>query len=295
MRDKLLFLWRKITRIKALHPLVVFIRYFAATNFFNTILDFCEVSVFHTSYKETEDYMRQGEGRIKNIAQSLADEKSRKVYKNIWQYRASHDRRFLKGIVDKDQYFDSEIIRLEDGEGFVDCGAYRGDTVRAFCRHLKDRESYNFILAFEPDPSNYRVLEKEIRKNGLKRTECYPLGTWDTKQILRFRGNTEEACMIAEDGDTTIHTDTIDAIVGAERNVTYIKMDVEGAELKSLMGAEGVIRRSHPRLAVSIYHSDADMIDIIEYIKKQFPFYQLYVRHYTYFYADTVLYAIDRQ
>ncbi len=68
MRDKLLFLWRKITRIKALHPLVVFIRYFAATNFFNTILDFCEVSVFHTSYKETEDYMRQSEGRIKNIA-----------------------------------------------------------------------------------------------------------------------------------------------------------------------------------------------------------------------------------
>lgn len=88
---------------------------------------------------------------------------------------------------------------------------------------------------------------------------------------------------------------TIDAVVGEERNVTYIKMDVEGAELKSLMGAEGVIRRSHPRLAVSIYHSDADMIDIIEYIKKQFPFYQLYVRHYTYFYADTVLYAIDRQ
>lgn len=98
--------------------------------------------------------------------------------------------------------------------------------------------------------------------------------------------------MIAEDGEIIIHTDTIDAIAG-EKNVTYIKMDVEGAELKSLMGAETVINRNHPRMAISIYHSDEDMLDIIEYIRTKFPFYKLYVRHYTYFYADTVLYAID--
>lgn len=77
--------------------------------------------------------------------------------------------------------------------------------------------------------------------------------------------------------------------------VTYIKMDVEGAELKSLMGAKNVIRNYHPRLAISIYHSDEDMIGIIEYVKENYPFYKLYVRHYTYFYADTVLYAIDEQ
>lgn len=292
MRDKLVYIWRKITRIKLLHPLVVFIRYFAGTNFFNTILDFTEVSVFHISYADTVKYIKKNRKRIKNITQSLADEKSCVVYQNIWKYRATHNRKFLKGIVDKSQYFDKELIQLGNHEGFVDCGAYRGDTVKAFCRYLEKERKYDFILAFEPDPFNYKALKRYIQKKRLERTECWPLGTWNEKTTLRFRGKTEEGCMIAEDGDTIIYTNTIDAVAG-EKNITYIKMDVEGAELKSLMGAETVIKRNHPRLAISIYHSDRDMLDIIEYIRMKFPFYKLYVRHYTYFYADTVLYAID--
>ena len=109
---------------------------------------------------------------------------------------------------------------------------------------------------------------------------------------MRFKGNTEEGCKIADDGDTVIYTDTIDAVVGNQK-VTYIKMDVEGAELNSLIGAKEIIKREHPKLAISIYHSDDDMINIIEYIRQNYPFYKLYVRHYTYFYADTVLYAIE--
>lgn len=64
-----------------------------------------------------------------------------------------------------------------------------------------------------------------------------------------------------------------DAIVG-NKKVTYIKMDVEGAELNSLIGAHKTIKREHPRLAISIYHSD-DMLNIIEYIKENYPFYIL--------------------
>lgn len=292
MRDKLVFIWRKITKIKVLHPLIVFIRYFAATNFFNTILDFLEVSVFHTSYADTEKFMLQNKKEIEKIIHKLADEKSRSVYQNIWKYRATHNRKFLKGIVDKDQYFDSGLIKLTKKEGFVDCGAYRGDTVQAFCNHLKGNGSYDFILAFEPDQYNFKILTNYIKKRNLKNIVSYPLGTWNEQTTLRFRGDTEEGCMVAEDGNTTIHTNTIDAVAG-DRKVTYIKMDVEGAELKSLIGARKVIEQNHPRLAVSIYHSNEDMINIIAYISENFPFYQLYVRHYTYFFADTVLYAID--
>lgn len=149
-----------------------------------------------------------------------------------------------------------------------------------------------FIAAFEPDPYNYKILNNYVRKAGLENIFCYQVGTWSEKADLHFLSNTEEGCRIAHIGDIVIHVETIDTILG-NRKITYLKMDVEGAELRSLMGADKVIEREHPRLAISIYHSNEDMVDIIEYIRKKYPFYKLYIRHYTHFYADTVLYAID--
>lgn len=294
MRDIMIKIWRKLTCVKILTPIIVFIRWFAGTNFFNTVLDFMEVKIFHTSYKEAEGFYKENFTRIKNIEQMLADEKSRKVYDNIWKYRISHNRKYLRGIVDKDQYFDKTLIKLNNEEGFVDCGAYKGDTIKKFYKHLPEEKSYEFIVAFEPDKYNFSKLQKYVQKEERFKNKvfCYQVGTWNEKTELHFRSNTEEACMIREDGDTVIKTECIDSIVG-ENKVSYIKMDVEGAELNSLKGAEQVIEREHPRLAISIYHSEEDMIQIIEYIKRQYPFYKLYVRHYTYFFADTVLYAIE--
>ncbi|OUP86869.1 UNVERIFIED_ORG: hypothetical protein B5F06_06705 [Lacrimispora saccharolytica] len=291
MRSRLIILWRKLTRVKALTPLIVFIRYFAGTNMFNTVLDFWERNISHTSYAETQGFMDVHSSRIKRIMQGLADEKSVEVYGKIWKYRASHDRGCLKGIVDQHQYFDRELIHLGNRETFVDCGAYKGDTVKAFLDCLADRNQFELIAALEPDPYNFRQLEKTVKRINEKRIECYNLGSWDKKEKLRFRSNTEEGCMVTEEGDLVIEADSIDSIIG-NRPVSFIKMDVEGAELKSLMGAERVIKENSPRLAISIYHSDRDMVEIPEYIMKKYPFYRIYIRHYTWFYADTVLYAI---
>lgn len=296
MRDKLIALWRVIQRKKFLYPLIVLIRWFAATDFFNTILDFTEVNIFHTSYVDSKQFFENNRVRVRDVLKKLDDEKSCKVYENIWRYRISHHRCYLKGIVDKDQYYDKDLIKLGTSEGYVDCGAFRGDTIVKFINHLPQKNKYDFIIAFEPDEYNFKVLKNKICKSKLiKRREsvkCYPLGTWSEKAVLRFKSNTEEACMISDDGDSIIKVKSIDEVVGGGK-VTYIKMDVEGAELNSLIGAKNIICRDHPRLAISIYHSDADMLDIIEYVRSNYPFYKLYVRHYTYYYADTVLYAID--
>ena len=75
-------------------------------------------------------------------------------------------------------------------------------------------------------------------------------------------------------------------------NATWIKMDIEGAEFSVLRGAEEIIKRNRPKLTISIYHSDEDMIRIAEYIHKLVPEYKLYIRLHPRYGVDTVLYAV---
>lgn len=277
--------------MKILTPLIIIIRYLAATNIFNNVLDFVEVKIIQSSYRETQLFYEESAGRIDKICKYLEDTKSRDVYVNIWKYRATHDRRYLKNIVDKNQYFDRKIVKLDLHEGFVDCGAYKGDTIKKFIKEVGGE--YSFIAAFEPDEFNFQCLEKYVRKEKLKNVQCYQAATWNQNEKVLFCGNTEEACKVNSSGNIVVNANMMDTVLGLSK-VTFIKMDVEGAELNSLKGAKDIIKKNHPILAISIYHSDEDMINIIEYIIQNYPFYKLYIRHYTYFYADTVLYAVDK-
>jgi hypothetical protein len=70
-------------------------------------------------------------------------------------------------------------------------------------------------------------------------------------------------------------------------------MDIEGAEMKALQGARNTIAAYKPKLAICIYHSNEDMLQIPEWIHDNFPEYRLFVRqHQKYAINETVLYAV---
>ena len=70
-------------------------------------------------------------------------------------------------------------------------------------------------------------------------------------------------------------------------------MDIEGAELPSLKGAENTIRHYKPKLAISVYHKYDDLFTIPKYIKSLNNEYKFYLRaHYKPYFNDLVLYAI---
>lgn len=69
-------------------------------------------------------------------------------------------------------------------------------------------------------------------------------------------------------------------------------MDVEGAELNALKGAKKVIETNRPKLAISIYHSNEELLAIPEYLHSTLVDYSFYVRHHSLNWQDTVLYAI---
>ncbi|MCM1123837.1 MAG: FkbM family methyltransferase [Eubacterium sp.] len=54
---------------------------------------------------------------------------------------------------------------------------------------------------------------------------------------------------------------TLDVLFG-EQKIDFIKMDIEGAERKALYGAEQLVERCVPKLAVCTYHNENDESDI---------------------------------
>lgn len=126
--------------------------------------------------------------------------------------------------------------------------------------------------------------------------KCLPYGVWDEDTILHFNNIGDQSSSIGTEGDggSSVKCVSIDEIV-MDTQVSFIKMDVEGAELRALSGAKHVITRDMPVLAISAYHKIDDLITLPQYIRSLAAAghsYQLYLRHHGCVAAELVLYAI---
>ena len=74
--------------------------------------------------------------------------------------------------------------------------------------------------------------------------------------------------------------------------VTFIKMNIEGAELDALRGSSTVIERWGPTLAISAYHRPSDLWQIPFLVNELRDDYKLFMRQHDGGVIETVLYAI---
>lgn len=184
------------------------------------------------------------------------------------------------------QYFDCpELNPIGPEEVFIDAGCFDADTSRQFAKWCGGE--YKRILGFEPSESNY---QKCIENNELKNFGLLPYATWSKKDKLYF-SNRGSGSRISDAGELTLETESIDNALNGER-ATFIKLDVEGAELETLKGAVNTIKAYKPRMAISIYHKPSDIYEIPELLMTYRTDYKFYIRHYTSYMWETVLYAI---
>lgn len=185
------------------------------------------------------------------------------------------------------QYFAEDILTFEDGEVFVDGGCFDFET----SRFLMERCKVKAIYAFEPDKMNIQRVNEAITGLGLKNVTVFDKGLWNRTETLYFSATGDIMSHIVDSGteEDKIEVVALDEVI--KEKVTFIKMDIEGSELKALEGAQNLIQTYKPKLAICIYHKWEDTIDIPRYIKKLVPEYRLYIRHYSWGPVETVLYA----
>lgn len=104
------------------------------------------------------------------------------------------------------------------------------------------------VFAFEPEPENMRMFIEHIRIN--ERTNVVPVqkALSDFPGILRFDGTAHTMCKFSDDGNIEAECTTLDTFVQESGIVREIlKMDIEGAEVQALRGADACLSESNRR------------------------------------------------
>ena len=164
--------------------------------------------------------------------------------------------------IDSVQYFPDDIPM--DYDRVIDCGGYTGDTAELFIE-----KGATDVCVFEPDKVVFKKLSENLCVYRQPSLFMFPLAVSD---II----------------DNSIVT--IDSVV---RNLapTFIKMDIEGDELRALKGAKNTIKRYAPDLAICVYHRINHIWDIPLLLDSWNLGYKFHLKCHNSYTMETVLYA----
>lgn len=190
----------------------------------------------------------------------------------------------------------SGTIDVRPGDTVVDAGACYGNTELRFAHKAGTQGK---VYSFEFLPANLDIFDQNMAINpelaSRIHVEKYPL--WSSSgEVLYVHGKGPAARVLPHAGGAdSLKVETISIDDFSERSavprIDFIKMDIEGAELEALKGAERVIRRDRPRLAICVYHKFEDLWVIPQWIDSLGLGYSFHLGHYTIFNEETVLYA----
>ena len=225
---------------------------------------------------------------FQKVRSLLADDLSKETYDAILQYRLDYDLSALKPYVVKPQYFVKDIVTSVENEIFLDGGAFIGDSSYDFIHYFNAAKHYKIYL-WEPDPENSKQIKRVLAGNH--RYVILPYALWDKRETLHFDSFGNGTSSVSKEGGISVQGESIDHIHVGEK-ITFIKMDIEGAEIRALQGASHLIQEQKPKLAICIYHQPSHLYEIPLMIKEMVPEYKLYIRHHALSESETVLYAV---
>ncbi len=221
----------------------------------------------------------------------LEDSLSKKTLDNHLLFRCDYTKQAYIDAIQQDaqnQYFEDDIYKISAKDSIVDCGAYTGDTYENASQRIQG--CFKNYYAFEPDAKNFALLQS---RHG-EHIQAYNAGCFSEEKRFFSGSCGTSACKIQEKvSETYIDVVALDVQLRG-KEVSFIKMDIEGAEMEALKGAKQIIQSQSPTLAISVYHRFHDIFTIPALIQSYSSAYSFYLRHYTNYISETILYAVKK-
>jgi len=225
--------------------------------------------------------------RYAELSTRLRDPLSREVLARLVSFRLTYDLDHMRIFSDAQprQYFEA-FLPFGPEEVFADIGAYDGITSAEFARRCPEHRE---ILVFEPNAKNLEVARQKLAAHP--RVRFVPAAVGEREETVRF-DQAGSSSRITDRGGVEVKVEPLDKYT--DTPFTFVKMDIEGAEGSAVAGAAEVIRRHHPKLAISVYHRPADLVDIPRQVLAIRDDYDIALRHYTEGFTETVMYFLPR-
>jgi FkbM family methyltransferase len=220
-----------------------------------------------------------------------ADEESRSTYEASVKMRALGDLNELPGKPEENTYFPREIFRMDSNDSLVDCGAFDGDTIRQVLESAAG--NLPTIHAIEADSISFARLQECVNRlpaAARERIHLYRCAVGLERGTIHFESSGTVDSKISETGEL-VDIYPIDELFRDEP-VSFIKMDIEGAEFDALRGAAKVIERDKPILAICVYHTQNDIWRLPLLIREMLPEHRFFLRAYEGDGFQTVVYAV---
>lgn len=189
----------------------------------------------------------------------------------IWLFRGGTlDEHLVKEIYMNDGY--ERFFSPKNGDIVVDAGAHIGVFTLKAAKQVGDKGK---VLAFEPEPSNFRFLIRNVRANNLHNVHAFQVALGETKSFaplyIAQQSLMHSLCRDLLDANATSISIPIWALddilkLFSISFVDFLKIDVEGYEMKVLKGARQTLNRSAAKISVSAYHYEKEAIEVQRYL-----------------------------
>ena len=236
---------------------------------------------FVTGFREDA---QQNAEHWSQIGRLLSDARSKLEFQALRDFRLTGDSELLSDFTDRqhEQYFEEFLDLKTDGECFADVGSFDGATTAEFIRRCP---GFSHAWVFEPDPAGFATVSSRFSSES--RISCYPCAASDMSGVATFSSSGSTSAFV-EGGEICVTTRALDEF--ELKNLSFLKMDIEGAESRALQGARQSILRWHPRMAICVYHHPGDIWRIPQQVLQIRSDYRLNLRHYTEGVVETVMF-----
>ena len=167
--------------------------------------------------------------------------------------------------------FEPDKVRLfelyiEKGKVVYDIGAHIGYFSILAATLVQDEGQ---VIAFEPNPDNIRHLKQHIEMNGYSNIKIMETAVSNENGESSFDIDKENSkSCLSPSGNIKVKTRTIDALVESKEILppNYMKIDVEGAEVLVIKGAESTLKSYRPLIFLATHSPTLkkDCIDILD-------------------------------
>ncbi len=187
-------------------------------------------------------------------------------------------------------------IKVEKDDYVIDGGGCWGETALMFASLTG---SGGKVYSFEFIPKNLKIFNTNLDLNPAEKKTITLIENplWKFGGLKLYCTDRGPASTVSTDPtqkhDLVVSTLSIDELVqnGKIEKVDFLKLDIEGAELNTLMGAVETIKKFKPKLAIALYHSAEDFDTIPRFIHSLGLGYKFYFSHATIHREESMLFA----